>query len=332
MKPTIKTAILAMLLLVAACGPNQGSRNVDRQIPAPRQAPTVPPVRAEKPDPALQAQAKAILAESLASNHPFLRANAIEATEATLATQDPSIYLKALKDTSAPVRFAAAVAIGRLQIKSAKDELVQMVNDASPQVGIGVRFALHRMGDTRFTKDLENTARDPDPKIRGTTAQILGLLKEPTATRILKPMRKDPEPGVRIQVAEALWRLGSEDGLRSLVSMTQSGYPDDQMVALIALAAPNDRLVTGHVRAALTADYPEVCLVAARAMGMLSSDAGYTIAIEGAKAPDARRRWLAALALGDIRRTDAQSALAPLLKDSDPTVKLCAAKAILQLP
>lgn len=323
--------ILILALLLPACGPTRPDP-VDRQLPAPRQPPEVPPARPEKLDPALQTQARAILAQSLSSNQAFLRANAVESAENTLATQDPSIYLAALKDTAAPVRFAAAIAIGRLQIKAAQDQLVQMVNDKSPQVGIGVRFALHRLGDTRFTKDLENTCKDPDPKVRGATAQVLGLLKEPTATRILKPMRKDPEPGVRIQVAEALWRLGSEDGLRSLVSMTQSGYPDDQMVALLALAGPNDRLVMGHLRAALTADYPEVCLVAARAMGMLGSDAGYTIALEGAKASDPRRRWLAALALGDIRRTDAQSTLAPLLKDPDPTVKLCAAKALLQLP
>ena len=44
----------------------------------------------------------------------------------------------------------------------------------------------------------------------------------------------DREPAVRIQVAEALWRLGDESGLRNLVSATQSGYPDDQMLALLA--------------------------------------------------------------------------------------------------
>jgi HEAT repeat protein len=161
---------------------------------------------------------------------------------------------------------------------------------------------------------------------------VLGLLGEQTAVRVLRPMQRDAEPAVRLQVAEALWRLGDDDGLKMLVASAQSRFTDDQMIAVLSLAAPKDRRVMGHLRSSLTADYPEICLVAARAMGILGSDAGYAIAAEGAKSKDPRQRLLAAQALGAIGRTDAQGLLSDLLKDRESTdVRLSAAQAILQL-
>jgi HEAT repeat protein len=74
-----------------------------------------------------------------------------------------------------------------------------------------------------------------------------------------------------------------------------------------------------------------VSLVAARAMGMLGSGAGYGVAMKGAKSVDPRQRHLAALAFGAIGRADAQPFLAPLLKDPESDVRLAAATAILQL-
>jgi HEAT repeat protein len=75
----------------------------------------------------------------------------------------------------------------------------------------------------------------------------------------------------------------------------------------------------------------EVALVAARAMGMLGSDEGYGIALQGAKSQDPQQRFLAALALGAIGRTDAQEPLRGLLTAQEPNVRLAAATAILQL-
>jgi HEAT repeat protein len=188
------------------------------------------------------------------------------------------------------------------------------------------------LGDKRYSKDLELTARDPQWQVRAETARVLGLLNEPTAVRVLKPMLRDREESVRLQAADSLWRLGDQEGLRVLVSASASGYPDDQMIALLGLAGPRDSRVLGHLHAALTADYAEVCLVAARAMGMCGSDEGYSIAAEAVKSADARQRVLAAMALGAIGRSDAQPYLATLLKDkASQDVRLSAAQAILQL-
>jgi HEAT repeat protein len=104
------------------------------------------------------------------------------------------------------------------------------------------------------------------------------------------------------------------------------------MIAVLALAARNDNRVIKHLYSALTADYPEVCLVAARAMGMLGSQFGYAVASQGVASKDPRQRSLAALALGAIGRSDAQAMLGELLKDKEsPDVRLSAAQALLQL-
>jgi len=305
---------------------------VDRQVPAPKEAPAPPPVKNELINPTLQAAARTELNAALASNDPLIRMHAIEAAQNTVGMHEPQIFLNGLKDSAAGVRFASAMAVGQLKLAQAKDQIPAMVNDPNQLVTIAARFALHRLGDKTYSKDLEMTARDPQWQVRAETARVLGLLKEPTATRVLRPMLRDREDSVRLQAAESLWRMGDQDGLKTLVSASASGYPDDQMIALMGLSWPRDNRVLGHLRAALTADYPEVCVVAARAMGECGSDAGYPIAVEAAKSKDPRQRYRAAIAFGAIGRSDAQPYLAELLKDRESAdVRLGAAQALLLL-
>jgi len=198
-------------------------------------------------------------------------------------------------------------------------------------VQVGVRFALHRLGDLRHSRDLEKSALDERPDVRGDTAMVLGLLEEPSALRVLRVMSRDPNPVVRMQVAEAMWRLGDERALATLVAGTVSKFPDDQMVCVLALAAPRDQRVIHHVRGKLSDEYDEIALVAARAMGELDSDEGYGVAVRGARSNDPRKKVLAAMAFGAIGRSDAQPILAQLLQDPNSAVRLAAATALLQL-
>jgi HEAT repeat protein len=267
------------------------------------------------------------------STDPLLRADAIEALQETSPHDGASdAALKGLTDPDAAVRFSACMAVGQLQLDAAHDMLVQMHDiDPSPVVQVGIRFALHRLGDTRFSHDLETYAKDANPQIRGKTAFVLGLLKEPSAVKLLLIMRQDNEPAVRLQASASLWRLGNDKGLSDLVRYAISEYADDQLLATLALAETGDASVSQHIRANLTTDFPEVNLAAARGLGQLGSDEGYTVAAKGAASHDARQRFLAVLALGAIGRADAQPVLAKLVYDSDVNVRLGAATAILQL-
>jgi HEAT repeat protein len=331
---TIACVSLTLLVGLIGCGNDRNNRFPDKDAVwarPPKQPPKAPP-RQEMPiDPALTQAAMQEIQSAVRSEDPIIRAHAIEAVRRAMPTEGRDVILKGLVDDASVVRFASAMAAGELRLAAAKPILTDMLSDPSRNVQIAVRFALHRLGDTSNSHDLERTARDPDKRIRANTVVALGLLGEKSALNILRPMQNDRDPAIRLQVAEAMWRLGNADGRNSLVAATLSAYPDDQMVAFLGLAAPRDTRVREHVRAGLTNDYVEVTLVAARAMGMLGSDEGYGVAMQGASSVDPRQRSLAALAFGAIGRSDAQPILGPMLKDSDPDVRLSAATALLQL-
>jgi HEAT repeat protein len=291
----------------------------------------VPPRRNVALNPSLRDAAVREIEQAAKSNDPVLRANAVEAAQRGMHEDAKQIVMSGLNDEDPLVRFAAAMAAGELWLTDAMPRLYQMGFDPDRSVQVAVRFALHRMGDTRYSHDLEVYATDSDPQVRANTAMALGLLGEPSALKILRGMENDTNAAVRIQVAEARWRLGDEEGLDSLVAGTVSAFPDDQIVSILALAATHDSRVKEHIEGKLTSDYNEIALAAARAMGQLGSDAGYGVAMNGAKSVDPRLKGMAAMALGDIGRRDAQDQLGRLLKDSDKNVRLAAATAILEL-
>src|SRR5205807_6536048 len=130
------------------------------------------------------------------------------------------------------------------------------------------------------------TARAPDKRIRDDTARVLGMLRAPSAVKIVAVLRFDPEPLVRQDASEALWRLGDDRGLQDLIGLSVSRYPDDRMLAMLGLASAHDTRVREHIRANLTNEYPEVAVVAARALGMLGSDNGYGVALDTSRSVD----------------------------------------------
>jgi HEAT repeat protein len=319
------------IAVLGGCAPQQPS--AAKEFRAPDEAPASPPPVAQTLDPALQPKALREMLTAADSDDIHLRANAVEALQEVNSPEAPRIAMRALSDPNDTVRFAACLAIGQLRDTDAHDRLLTMyTGNELPTVKVGVLFALHRMGDMRYSHDFEKMARDLDAEVRGKTALALGFLGEPSATKILRPMRFDVEQAVRLQASISLWQLGDPLGLDDVAAAAVSRYPDDLILATLGLASTHNPRIIQHVRANLVNDFPEVELAAARAMGELGSDEGYTIAMKGAASTDRIERSLAALALGAIGRTDAQATLAKLLADPEPTVRLSAATAILQLP
>ncbi|MDB5171784.1 MAG: repeat protein [Phycisphaerales bacterium] len=306
---------------------------------APKEPPRVPPRQAVQLDPSLAAAARGELTGALRVPDPVVRIHALEAIRLTAADEHKADIIRCLSDGEAVVRFAAALAVGELRIEDAHDKLQAIAEDRSENVRVAVRFALHRIGDKRLSHELEHMAQDPNPIVRTHTALVLGLIGEPSALGILRVMRKDPNSTVRQQAAESMWRLHDDDALKELVGLTVSKFYDDRMFAMLALAAPRDGRIRQYLRGALVAEEDEktrvkineVPLAAARGMGMLGSDEGYGVALEGAASPDFRQRVLAAFAFGAIGRADSQDVLRKLLKDEDPNVRIAAAAGILQL-
>jgi len=327
---SLATLILAAVVCSCASRDNTGVFKQPGRPPAP---PPVPAVRKEPLNPALQEQARKEIRDAFASNDPIMRADAIEAAQNTFGADAREIVSAGLGDKDGRVRFAAALAAGVLKFSDLHDRLWSMSDDPSPAVQVAVRFALHRLGDTRLSQELVKLAVNENPGIREYVAMVFGMIGEPSALKVLQQMApKELEPDVRIQIAASRWKAGNdEEGLQVLVAGMVSRYVDDQMTCLIAMSGPRDQRIAEYIRGKLTEPYTEVTLVAARALGELGFDDGYGVAMQGVRSTDPRQRFLAAFALGAIGRSDAQSSLTSLLKDSDPHVRLAAATAVLEL-
>jgi len=240
----ITFSILALAMVIGSVGCAQQDRggkpkpNVVRSYHPPKLPPAPPPRRSVPLDPSLAASARQEITSAFASNDPIVRAHALEAIKDSAGGAEMAAsVLTGLTDREPVVRFAATMAAGEMRLEKAKPQLTPLADDQDASVRIGARFALHRLGDTSLSHDLEQTSRSPVDRTRADTALVLGLLGEPSAARILEPMLMDRNPTVRLQAAEALWRLGSGAGLDTLLGATVSRFPDDQMVALLALAA-----------------------------------------------------------------------------------------------
>jgi len=323
----------AAAAMLAACSPAQQSRVSSKGDVSPEPMMAAPPVAVNVPlDDSLHASALRELETDADAASPVLRSNAIEALQNQSPRDAVDPATRGLGDPDPTVRFAACMAVGNLHLTQTHDRLLQMRDtDPSAVVQVGIRFALHRIGDQRFSHDLEKFAKSDDPQVRGKTAFVLGRLGEPSAVDVLRPLRHDEESTIRLEAASSMWMLGNEQGLDDLIAWAVSKYPDDLMLATLDLAQPKDQRVIQHVRNNLVADYPEVNLVAARALGILGSDEGYAVATKFVRSKDPRQRYLAALALGAIGRSDAQTSLRTLMKDPSESVRLSAASAVLQI-
>jgi HEAT repeat protein len=334
----MKTAASLLVLILTVSGCQHHTSTYMPGVPTP--PPAYPKAVPTPIDPALQSGARAEIQTDLRSSDEVIRAHALETIkDLRLSDLDPQV-IAALQDRSRLVRKAAAMVIGELQIKAAADRLPELLQaDGGSDDPVGVEqermagiFALHRLGDTQYSHEFEKTAFDARAHIRGETAFILGLIGDKSAIPILLEMlKKDKEPNVKLQAGEALWRMGDEHGEDALLAGTVSSYASDQMLSALALAEPRNTVVLGHIEGLFSSDYIEVRLVAARAAGMLGSDEGYGVALQGADSVDPRQRTLAAMAFGAIGRADAQSHLGKLLKDTDPDARLAAAGALISI-
>ncbi len=128
------------------------------------------------------------LEKALDSTDPVIRMHAVEGMREAMGSAAKDSILKALEDKDPAVRFAAATSAGELGLAAARNTLLRMTNDSSTHAQMAAIFALHRLGDTRFSRRLEETlAKDPDPAVRANVCMLLGRLGEKTAARILQP-------------------------------------------------------------------------------------------------------------------------------------------------
>lgn len=302
------------------------------------------------------------LMQAAESSDPGTRGSAIEAIAEVLPDRAVGVVLQGLRDEQPMVRSAAAMAAGELELASARERLQEMAmfktKGAEPdkRVYASVVGALHRLGDTKHSRDLRDLLNEQDAEaVRAQAALALGLTKEPAAVDLLKRrLEIERSPLVAIQIIEAMVRLGDSGALARLEGLAY--LPTDSSVAAMEAAAryrtPNAADLLQGI-AEKTDQSPVRRVVAYGGLARLgeTTDATYSYCLKAVLDPQAvlekafrpfgmkvdpadvtRLQRCAGVAIGWMRRIEAVPELqAALAKATDGPVRVACAMSILRI-
>lgn len=296
----------------------------------------------------LAQQADGFLRQALTMERPIDRVQGIEACAEVLpADEAAALVTPALQDNHPAVRFAACMALGRLQRTETLPAVRALADDPDPRVQIGAYFAMERMNDSTYRRRWADALlNSKNVEVRRNAAMALGQLEDPeVAPLLLKAGSADDDDGVRLQAWESLVYLGNKDAVDRFVHDAFGSVGHRQPFALLALGHVEDDRVVPALRSRLAiAPYPESRLAAARSLGMQGHAEGYDLAAAWLNwnRPDpriiddppanqiARMRLMAAMALGDIGDLRALPLLErKMVGDDSDSVRLAAARSIL---
>ncbi len=275
---------------------------------------------------------------SAGGQDPFLRANAIEASQADRATARELVGA-GLSDRFAVVRFSALVTVGVLRL----DEFVPSASDALTDPTESVRgaamFALRRCGRAVDVSPLAGMLTSRDPGVRGNAALLLGRIGDPSAVAMLKELAQVPMPRVsaareaivRIQIAEAIANLGGDTALAALRAGAYSQFDEVRVLAVLMMGRVGDRRMEKGIESFLREPPIELQLAAAESLARFGRSDGRAVVVNACQSPIATVRAQAASALALFDQPIARRALAGLLEDSSEQVRLAAAAGILAI-
>ncbi len=299
------------------------------------------PRRAEVRDQAaLRQRALNLLLRAADSGIDVVQAHAFEALVHVAPDAGRPHFRAALESDVPMVRFAACEAIGDIRDRDALEPLKKRLADRDVRVRLGAAYALCRLGYSGPARLLVQTLiEDRDEFRRSEAAWLLGKLGEPRAAAWLRhAKRREQVTRVRVHIDAALAMLGDREARREIINYTQ-GDAVSRVIALqtlIVLADPTARDALLY-RLEDESDYLQTRLLAARALGVIGSSAGYKLAYEATRfesddpTETMQVRVNAALALGAIGDARALGRLQALAQSADPRVQVAACWAICQI-
>jgi len=191
---------------------------------------------------AVRERALKALMEAATSDVALLRANAIEAL-AFAPARIESVARMGLHDPNVGVRFAAAMTVGELQLRSLRDLIRPLLRDEDPAVRAAAIYALDRCGERVDPTPIATLLQSDDPRERANAVYILGEMDNSSAIPMLKSVAADPMPMaslaevrlLRLQVAEALVKLGDSTAVETLRAALFPARPEDLEAAALAV-------------------------------------------------------------------------------------------------
>jgi len=291
--------------------------------------------------PDLIGEAVRIVEAALADADPQIRVNAIEVVAATRRVELMPKVRRLLRDEFVPVRFAAALAVGDVRYRFARESVEQLLKDPDENVRIAAAYALVRLGHLDSFGLIRKAIISKDQAVRANAALILGKSGDARQLKLLNWALSDRDSSdkVRFQVAEAMAMLGDEQVYPKLWAMLISAYADDRVMGIKAMGALGTELAKNALITMLDDKVLEVRLVAAGQLGALGSSLGESEVLDvfrrnltaGMDADGLERvHVFTALAVGQIRTAAVIEFLPKLLKNQSKRVRIAVAKAVLQ--
>lgn len=274
---------------------------------------------------------------------PIVRSNALEALVRFAPEQSRPLFVAAVDAESAVVRYAGLLALGQIRDHKSLGLIRRRLVDPDARVRVAAAFAAYRCGDVNTAGPiLESAVRDnPDEKLRGETAYLIGKLGDSAAlARLRKTADRDPSGLVVTYAQSAMALLGDQAMVSRLIEYALKADVETRLIALQTLAEIGEPRAVKALKYRVDdkSDYLATRLLAARALGVMAHDAAYKLALQSLTHKDAdpvetvRVRALAALALGAMGDAKALGALRTAAEtETDPRVQVAACDAILNI-
>ena len=285
-------------------------------------------------------EALSIIHAGLSDEDPMIRVNAIEVVSAGQRVKVMSKIRKLLRDNVVPVRFAAALAIGDMEYSLWKDDVEELLEDNDENVRIAAVYTLKKVGVSNDIEPIRKAIASNDQTICANAALLLGKCGGQSDLKLLywALQHKDSSDKVRFQAVESIARLGDERIYPKIWTMLLSIYADDRVMGIRAMGALGTQKAREAMVTMLDDSVLEVRLAAAEQLGALGDMTGepevlavFRKGLLGGSGVDTERgKVWTALAIGRIGTPSLARYLPEMLKDNSKSVRLAAAKAVIQ--
>ncbi len=152
-----------------------------------------------------RSSAAAALAKALQDPHPDVRAAAAAGIAVLhVAEHVPALVELALRDAESAVRTAAVAALGQMRAYDVLPLLMDVVNDADPELRGRAVHIFASAGDPMVADVLVGALRDEDVNVRKSAGRGLWEIATQGHTQTLIPYLNSPDPRVRCAIAGAI--------------------------------------------------------------------------------------------------------------------------------
>ncbi|MHC4199519.1 MAG: HEAT repeat domain-containing protein [Planctomycetota bacterium] len=282
-------------------------------------------------EPAFRARAVRENIEKLKDPDRMVRKQAVRELRALESAEAVPALIKALSDPDIDRKVSRAlVMIGRAEPHDAARPLIGALRDPDARMRGLAALVLGQMRSREPVPALVQALADPDRRVRRSAARAIAKIGDRVATKALVGVLKDPDASVRTAAAEALGDIGDPAGVEPLAAMLNDTDSNVRYRAVGALGGIPGEASRRAVQSALKDDDADVREEAARILRP-PADARDSFWREVQDGRTPRSRALAAIGLGVFGDQRAVGPLIDLLASTEKDFRFHAAQVLGEL-